>query len=930
MIKIGHLFYKVKDKQILEDINLELPKQGLILVSGPSGSGKTTLLNAIAGLIKYEGTITVFNLKISQLSQTDLDEYRLKQLGFIFQDFKLYENDTVINNVLFPLNVRCSSNNVIKKKKASDLLKVVGLTKKVNSYIKKLSGGEKQRVALARALVNDPTIILADEPTGALDETNSSLIMNLLRNFSKDRLVIVVSHDLSLCKNYADRIIELKDGKIINDYYQNIKTPYQTISVMRNSYSNRKSHIPSSFLLRHSYNALTSKKWRTLLCNLVISLGLVGVGLSISLSSSISSNIKAACSSLLSENKIGISLKEKDESFSIESIDYESLLSIEEKYEEDIYGSGVIYKKDFNQAFIDENFFSMKLSGQIYKLPLYSAKHINEFKLIEEFPITIYPNQNVSLENDEIVMSFNLTMVHDICFSLGISRTVETLIEYVKTNSLFTSFHSANREWEYEDEHIFKIKGFVLDSNLSIYHQNPLWNEWVFESEMKLTTNPYIYNQDYYPWTLKKMHYLKCIDPENFLRKIYIDQTLDKYVFELASFQYFPLSYSLEQNVDEIDRIIIFKNKTNIISKSLYKTALEYCSNISNPIYASNRGYLSYPESLLIGFANYTFLSQDYSKINTTMNELSKVDLSLNSFEIDDSILVGHYSKTMQNGLTFETLSSDFDKNYTCLDLDEIVISRSLFNELFPNESFLNQEIYIATSLPANTSTILNDFCINKLKVAGVIESNKLAIYSDVLWPILFYQLKVGISSFDLDIKNLVFNVDDPSNIDSTVSLLKKAFPKYQITNPISNINSSIDETCKYIEIMMLSFSAISIVISAILLVVSDYLHVLENQKDIALARVIGVSKKESNRFIYSHSLLLCLISFIISSLELTIVSYFVYRSLSESLSVKAIFSMNALPYLSMFVLVIFLSLLSSFIVALKQKNDDPLNTLKS
>ncbi len=192
---------------ILDNINLSFNTKGLVFILGPSGSGKSTLLNIIAGNLKCDrGEVWLGNKCISKLSSRCLNNYRSNIIGNIFQDYNLIEYMSVIDNIKLAYNGK-GNNGIIK------LLKDLNMYDKRNVIVSKLSGGEKQRVAIARALVNGNSIILADEPTGALDSKMGIQVMDILKEVSKDRLVIVVSHDNNLANKYASRII------IMTNYY---------------------------------------------------------------------------------------------------------------------------------------------------------------------------------------------------------------------------------------------------------------------------------------------------------------------------------------------------------------------------------------------------------------------------------------------------------------------------------------------------------------------------------------------------------------------------------------------------------------------------------------------------------------------------------------------------------------------------------------
>ena len=220
MIRFSHVSKEFGNRTVLKDINLKLPRTGLISIIGPSGCGKTTLLNLLSGLLSFDGDIEIDGHHIGLMSQKEMDEYRLKNFGFVFQDFKLFESESVLNNIMFPLETANSCHQETKMKKCHELINLVGLKRNAKQRVNKLSGGEKQRVAIARALVNGPKIILADEPTGALDSKASQEIMKLLEVISEKSLVVMVTHDKDLAKKYAYQIIEMKDGVIVKIKHQ--------------------------------------------------------------------------------------------------------------------------------------------------------------------------------------------------------------------------------------------------------------------------------------------------------------------------------------------------------------------------------------------------------------------------------------------------------------------------------------------------------------------------------------------------------------------------------------------------------------------------------------------------------------------------------------------------------------------------------------
>lgn len=214
MIQINNLTKRYDHTLILEDTSFNFPSKGLVCLLGASGSGKSTLLNMVAGFDSdYSGDITVCGTTISKMNADELCTYRRDNIGFIFQNYHLLRGYTVLENILLSCELNAASEEE-NRVNAKELLNKLGLSQKTDEKIENLSGGQKQRVAIARALISNPRIILADEPTGALDRKNSNEIMELLKEVSKDRLVIVITHDQKIC-SFADEVVHIEKGKII-------------------------------------------------------------------------------------------------------------------------------------------------------------------------------------------------------------------------------------------------------------------------------------------------------------------------------------------------------------------------------------------------------------------------------------------------------------------------------------------------------------------------------------------------------------------------------------------------------------------------------------------------------------------------------------------------------------------------------------------
>lgn len=304
MLSVKHIVksYKTGDfiQKALDDVSVKFRSSEFVCILGSSGSGKTTFLNIIGGLDKYDSGDLIINGKSTKrFKDRDWDSYRNNSVGFIFQSYNLISHISILSNVELGMTLSGVSRKE-RKEKARDALCRVGLLDHANKKPNQLSGGQMQRVAIARALVNDPDIILADEPTGALDSVTSVQIMDLIKEISKDKLVIMVTHNSELAKEYSSRIISLKDGKIVDD-----SNPYDEDD--SSVYSFRKTSMSFVTALKLSLTNIITKKGRTLLTSFASSIGIIGIALILSLSNGFQEKIDEFERESLSQMPITIS-----------------------------------------------------------------------------------------------------------------------------------------------------------------------------------------------------------------------------------------------------------------------------------------------------------------------------------------------------------------------------------------------------------------------------------------------------------------------------------------------------------------------------------------------------------------------------------------------------------------------------------------------
>ncbi|MBU5487902.1 ABC transporter ATP-binding protein/permease [Clostridium sp. MSJ-8] len=370
--------YKIGDVETkaLDDISVAFREKEFVAILGTSGSGKTTCLNIIGGLDRYDsGDLIIKGKKTKDFTEKDWDAYRNNSIGFVFQSYNLITHLSIVANVELGMTLSGVSKQE-KHKRALEALEEVGLKDHIHKKPNQLSGGQMQRVAIARALANNPEILLCDEPTGALDTATSIQIMNLIKKIAKDKLVIMVTHNPELAKDYADRIIEFKDGKIIGDTHPHQERPKE------DQFKLKKTSMSFFTALSLSFNNIRTKKGRTILTALASSIGIIGIALILSLSTGFQTQIDKYQSDTLSEMPIMISQ-------STMNIDSETMAEQQNKMMDTMTG---------NVKYVD--------SDEVYLYDSTKNEMIHENNFTKDY------------------MNYVNNIDKDICRSIGYARTV--------------------------------------------------------------------------------------------------------------------------------------------------------------------------------------------------------------------------------------------------------------------------------------------------------------------------------------------------------------------------------------------------------------------------------------------------------------------------------------------------------------------------
>ena len=346
----------------LNDVSISFRNQEFVAILGPSGSGKTTLLNVVGGLDRYDrGDLIINGKSTKNFKETDWDAYRNNSVGFVFQNYNLISHLSIMDNVELGMNLSGVSATE-RKKRAADALTQVGLKDQITKNPNQLSGGQMQRVAIARALANNPDILLCDEPTGALDTQTSEQIMKLIKKLSRDRLVIMVTHNSNLAQEYATRIVNFQDGKILND--SNPLTPKDE----KDTFKLKRTKMSYWNAIKLSFTNILTKKGRTLLTALASSIGIISIALVLALSNGLQKQIDNTMSRALAKYPVTINQTVTDTSNSQKR----------NQSDKNVRNTGYItVEKDTTQQLSHQNIISQKYLNYIKSINPNNANNIS-------------------------------------------------------------------------------------------------------------------------------------------------------------------------------------------------------------------------------------------------------------------------------------------------------------------------------------------------------------------------------------------------------------------------------------------------------------------------------------------------------------------------------------------------------------------------
>ena len=800
----------------LKGINLRFRDCEFVSILGQSGCGKTTMLNIIGGLDKYtSGDLKINGVSTKNYKDRDWDFYRNNSIGFVFQSYNLIPHQTVLSNVELALTLSGVS-KAERKKRAIEALEKVGLGEQIHKKPNQMSGGQMQRVAIARALVNNPDILLADEPTGALDTETSIQIMELLKEISKDRLIIMVTHNPELAKNYSTRIVRLLDGVITDD-----SDPYSLedmeadirakeaakvkTSEKKIKKSGKKQKTSMSFFtaLSLSFNNLMTKKTRTILTAFAGSIGIIGIAMILSISNGIQLYIDRVQRDTLSSYPITLQAESIDISSMVSSMtgnsDSEEHEDKTKIYSNDIMGDMInTMVKEVKSNNLSEFKKCIENGGSDIK------SYVSDIQYSYDVPLNIYMK-----DTSNGVEQLNPSTMFDAIYGEGATSTSSAM-----SSGMGMGMFSNSSVWN-------QLLGNqqVLDEQYDVLagHWPENFNEVVLVTDKNNEVDDYT------------LYSLGLKDPEEV-------RTLFKKMMVGESYETEKdTSYTFDEILDTEFKLVMPTDmyKYNDVTGTWddYSKDDKYMTNVVNNgtdikvcgIIRPNDDAVSTSISSGIG---YTAKLTEYIIEEVKNSEIAKAQLADTSVDV------------------FTGVPFDNDRN-TEITMDDV---NAYMATLSPEES---------TQMQAMTSGMSDDQILQLFSASlkarttdATLDSNKSKLgITDLDTP-----SQIDIYATDFDSKEKVQNIIKDYNKLQQDDGKEENVINY--TDYVGIMMSSVSTIINAISYVLIAFVAISLIVSSIMIGIITYISVLERTKEIGVLRSIGASKKDVSRIFNAETLI--------------------------------------------------------------------------
>lgn len=862
---IKNLTKRFGNRIIFDDVSLTLPSKGLFAFVGDSGSGKSTLLEMISGIdVDYSGEILTMGRPLKEMSEDERCDYRIQNIGFIRQHFDLLSLENVFDNVALPLKATKTFSFSIGRK-VKEVLYHCQLKGKERQLVTTLSGGEKQRVALARSLVNDPPILLADEPTGSLDGSNAEKIYELLSKIAKEKLVILVSHDLERSKKYCNSLLFLENGKI--RYEKNDKENDANPYLFAKDRKEKKPGVPFGAWLKHGFHLLKAKKGRTFLSSAILIFSLISLGLSLFVSRDLETQIVSSFSSLAGDDIVVMEKSGSSPSFGrVISASEEDVAEIAYTHRNFVEGYGVSYLANFESFFPDANGFYYLYKGERYSLSDASARTINDYLWLDDFKSKeFYPEYPKVLEPECVCLALPYQTMFNMCSNLKILRDYDSLGDFLNNNPLDLFLEVQNDDWNYWDLQYFKVIAVTQGERFKILHHDKKWNEWVFETQMTFPSIDGDTQQK--PWEMRKAFYIQTKqEPQDFFKSVRTNALFNNYQFERTNYSY-DHTNNYPAFASDMNRYYVYVADSDYIGTDTINELKELNAFSSLEVYGEN-SYSAYPDSLALGFSNPFFLGTTREGVELASDAISRVpkDLVTGTLELPRGVVEGSVFLPKNKSLTFSNDFRALSEGRLPNNEKEICISSALKEQIGAGPNLFCAGM---VSSKADGDYIERDYRVGELRVVGIVENKNLVLYGEDYWCVDYWRDVFGMSPFLLGISKVSFSIKEGFSKEKIVRTLGARYQGYRFVDPSKTIQESVSPIIDYVKTALNIASIMTLSIASFLLIVIAILTGLENKNEGKLLFYLGV-KRDEIKDSYGASLLMMIgYSIIVSSFSI-------------------------------------------------------------
>ena len=923
--------YKTGDlvQTALDDVSLNFRDNEFVAILGPSGSGKTTLLNIVGGLDRYDsGDLIINGISTKKYKDRDWDSYRNHTIGFVFQSYNLIPHQNILSNVELALTISGISKSE-RRKRAKEALQKVGLGDQLHKRPNQMSGGQMQRVAIARALVNDPDILLADEPTGALDSETSLQVMDLLNEVAKDRLVIMVTHNPDLAEKYANRIVKLADGKITGD-----TNPFEIQETAKEPEHKNMGRSSMSFVtaLALSFNNLRTKKGRTILTSFAGSIGIIGIALILSLSNGVNLYIDSIQRSTMTSYPIQIDAQ---------TIDLSSIIDARRNAR-----SNDKVTHDKNAVYSDNS----QLEAVSKMSTSFTKNNLTDFKKYLDDP---------------------KSEIHQYVGDNGIVYSYATKFDVYSYDSNDTLVNADGSTLKDQKDQTITFGGMEFGTTdgamAMIGGGTSLFEEILPDPDTKTISNAVKENYDLiygeYPTAYNEL--VMILDENNELPVTALYQ-----LGFLPVDEYKSISHKIEKGEEtEIPEHQL--SYSDICAKEFY--LMPDCD-----YFVKNR------------FGNYDNISSDNEQIKKKLEKavVLKVTGIIRQKDDSDNMLIKQpmgYTKLLTDYLMDYTDNSTIVKAQKANE-DINVISGMAFEPKSDSEKIKDVKKYIQklgisdkanmymslmasmalsgktseTSVPSEVSMTpeqiaqIQAVAQQKAQSAPTTEEGMAKAFDEYMKNpddetlISIYDRYISTGSYEDNLSKMgVVSEDAPSSI----SIYADSFEnKDLISQCIENYNKTVEEENKitytdYVGLLMssvttiinvisyvlIAFVAVSLVVSSIMIGIITYISVLERTKEIGILRAIGASKRNISQVFNAETFIIGLFSGLMGigiTLLLLIPINEIIHAIADNTSINAVLPLNGAVILV--ILSVILTLIGGLIPSKKAAKKDPVTALRT